>query len=145
MNDLRPADSDKVERESIPSTPSALCESGLRLRSAGQPLQATQYCQQALSIDPNHAGALYLMGLLSFDAGQYDHAVEWMARAIHRDPKAGYLNDLGVILQHAKRYEEALKAFDKAVQLKPDSAELWRNLGSVLVQLSRDNEALLSY
>lgn len=41
--------------------------------------------------------------------------------------------------------EEALKAFDKALQLQPDSAELWRGLGNVLFKLNRDNDALLSY
>ena len=41
--------------------------------------------------------------------------------------------------------EEALKAFDKAIQFQPDSAELWRSLGNVLLQLNRGNEALLSY
>jgi tetratricopeptide (TPR) repeat protein len=145
MNDVQPADSNKTEPQSIPPAPATLCENGFRLRSAGQPLEAAKCCQQALSIDANHAGAMHLMGLLSFDAGQYDHAVEWMARAVRHDPKVEYLNDLGQILQRAKRHEEALRAFDKAVQLKPDSAELWRNLGSVLVQLNRDNEALLSY
>ena len=55
------------------------------------------------------------------------------------------MRDLGAALQHLKRYEEALKAFDKAIQFQPDRAELWRSLGNVLLQLNRGNEALLSY
>jgi tetratricopeptide (TPR) repeat protein len=43
------------------------------------------------------------------------------------------------------RHEEALKTFDKAVQLKPDDAELWRNLGNVLVDLGRQADAVLSF
>ena len=39
--------------------------------------------------------------------------------------------------------EEALQAFDKAVQLKPDDAELWRGLGNVLLELQRYDHALL--
>ena len=39
-------------------------------------------CQQALAIDAGHADSLHLMGLLSLDAGQYDHAVQWIARAV---------------------------------------------------------------
>jgi tetratricopeptide (TPR) repeat protein len=38
--------------------------------------------QQALAADPNHADTLHLMGLLSLQAKQYNHAVEWIARAI---------------------------------------------------------------
>jgi tetratricopeptide (TPR) repeat protein len=135
----------KAELAAAPGAAAALCENGFRLRSAGRPLEAAQCCQQALSTDENHADALHLMGLLSFDAGHYDHAVEWIARAIRQDPKVAYLNDLGAALQRQKRYDEALKAFDKAIQFKPDDAELWRHLGNILVQLNRDNEALLSY
>jgi len=90
-------------------TPAALCENGFGLRSAGRPLEAAQCCRQALSIDANHADAMHLMGLLSFDAGQYDHAVEWIARAIRQNPKVEYLTNLGAALQRQKRYDEALK------------------------------------
>ena len=56
-----------------------------------------------------------------------------------------YLFSLGTALQHQKRYEEALQVFDKAVQLKPDKAELWTGLGKALVDLGRRAEALLSF
>jgi tetratricopeptide (TPR) repeat protein/ADP-heptose:LPS heptosyltransferase len=125
--------------------PEVLCTNGFRLRKTGRHLDAVKNCEQALSIDPNHADALHLMGLLSFDKGHYDLAVEWIARAIRQNPTAEYLQHLGGALQHLKRYDDALKAFDKAVQFRPDSAELWRSLGNVLLQLNRDNEALLSF
>jgi tetratricopeptide (TPR) repeat protein len=102
-------------------------------------------CEQALSIDPNHAEAQHLMGLLSFDKGHYDLAVERIVRAIRQDPTAEYLQHLGDALLQLKRYDEALKAFDKAIQFQPDSAELWRGLGNVLLQLNRDGESLLSF
>jgi tetratricopeptide (TPR) repeat protein len=85
------------------------------------------------------------MGLLSHQAKQYDLAVEWMARAIRQDPKAAYLSSLGTTLQQQGRLEEALKAFDKAVQLKPDDAELWINLGNILADLNRPADAILGF
>ncbi|HUN99585.1 MAG TPA: tetratricopeptide repeat protein, partial [Bradyrhizobium sp.] len=131
--------------ESAPPTPEGLCANGFRLRKTAQHLKATKCGEQALSIDPNHADALHLMGLLSFDKGHYDLAVEWFARAIRQNPTAEYLRHLGEALQRLKRYEEALKAFDKAIQFQPDSGELWRSLGNALLQLNRGSEALLSY
>jgi tetratricopeptide (TPR) repeat protein len=112
---------------------------------AGRYLDAQMCCQQALATDPNDAEALHLMGLLSHHTKQYDHALEWIARAIRQDPKPAYLSSLGTTLRHQGRREEALMAFDKAVQLKPDDAELWTNLGNVLVELERLDDALLSY
>src|SRR5271163_1311243 len=97
-------------------TPAAQCEAGHRLLQSGQPLEAQICCQKLLASDPNHAGALHLMGLIAFRAGQYDHALEWTARAIAQEPKPDYIASLATTLLKQGRREEALKAFDKAVQ-----------------------------
>ena len=112
---------------------------------AGRHLDAQLCCRQALAADPDHADTLHLMGLLSLHAGQRDHAVEWISRAIRQDPRPEYLASLGTALQQQERYAEALMVFDKAVQLRPDDAELWRQLGDILVLLARFDQALLSY
>src|SRR5580698_122737 len=126
-------------------TPAALYQTGLGHLRAGRYLEAQVCCQQALAIDPDHAETLHLMGLLSLHATQYDHAVEWISRAIRQDPRAEYLYSLGTALRHQKRFEEAVSVFDKAVQLKPDKAALWIALGRALVDLERKSEALLSF
>jgi tetratricopeptide (TPR) repeat protein len=123
----------------------ALCEAGLAHMQAGRHIEAQLCCRQALAADANHADTLHLMGLLSLHANQRDHAVEWIARAIRQHPKPEYLASLGTTLQQQGRHAEALKAFDKAVQLRPDDAELWRQLGDTFVQLARFDQALLSY
>jgi tetratricopeptide (TPR) repeat protein len=128
-----------------PGSPAALYEAGLRHLRAGQYLDAQICCQQALATDSSHADSLNLMGMLSLHAKQYDHAVEWVARALQQAPKPEYLVTLGSTLQAQGRLEEALKTFDKAVQLKPDAAELWKNLGNVLMALERPADALLSF
>jgi tetratricopeptide (TPR) repeat protein len=126
-------------------TLAALHEAGLGHIRAGRYLDAQRCCQQALAIDAEHAEILHLMGLVSCHAKQYDHAVEWISRAIRRDPKPEYLSSLGTALAQLGRREEALKAFDKAVQLKPDDAELWRNLANLLADLQRSDQALLCF
>ena len=123
----------------------ALYESGLRHLRAGQFAEALVCCDQMLAADPNHAGALHLKSLLSLQAGQFDQAIEWITRAIRLDPRPEYLLCLGTTLLRQGRCDDALKAFDKAIQLKPDDAELWTYLGGVLVDLERLAEALLSY
>jgi hypothetical protein len=74
------------------------------------------------------------MGLLSLGAKAYDHAVDWFSRAIRRDPKPLYLTNLGTALLAQSRFEDALRVFEKALQLKSDDAELWSNLGRALVE-----------
>ncbi|MGA7803972.1 tetratricopeptide repeat protein, partial [Bradyrhizobium sp.] len=70
-----------------PSTPDALRETGLLHLQAGRLLDAQRFCEQALAIDAGHPDSLQLMGLLSLHTGHYDHAVEWLARAIRQNPK----------------------------------------------------------
>ena len=127
------------------NTPPALHQAGLSHRQAGRTLDAQMCCQQALAIDPDHADTLHLMGLLSLDAKNYDHALEWITRAVGRKPKPEYLSSLGAALQQQGRHEEALNAFDRAVQLAPDDAEAWKNRGNLLIELKRPADAVPSF
>jgi tetratricopeptide (TPR) repeat protein len=112
---------------------------------AGRLLEAQVCCDRALAADSGHADSLHLMGLLSIEGGQYDHAVEWIARAIRTDAKPEYLVSLATALQRQGRLDEAVKALDKAVQLKPDDAGAWANLAALLQEAKRSSEALLCF
>jgi tetratricopeptide (TPR) repeat protein/predicted Ser/Thr protein kinase len=51
----------------------------------------------------------------------------------------------GQTLVELKRYEEALKAYQKAIEIKPDYIEAWTEKAKTLSQLKRDREALATY
>ncbi|MBU6462063.1 MAG: glycosyltransferase family protein [Bradyrhizobium sp.] len=127
-----------------PKMPSELCEVGFRHRQGDRHLDAQLCCQQALAQNPNHADSLHLMGLLSSDAEQFDHALEWIVRALKQDLKPEYLSSLGMTLRRQGQYQRAFQAFDKAVQLNPRDAELWKERGNALFELNRPADALLS-
>ncbi len=55
-----------------------------------------------------------------------------------------YLN-LGNAYYLDFKYKEALKAYDKAIEIKPDDHEAWTNKGVALVDLGRHKEALKAY
>ena len=125
-----------------PSDITALVQAGMDHLRAGRLLDAQLCGQQAIATDSNHAEALHLMGLLSFQAEQFDVAVEWLSRAIRQDPKPQYLFSLGSALRQSGRLEEALQVFEKAAQLKPDVADLWRHIANILVDLNRTERAV---
>jgi tetratricopeptide (TPR) repeat protein len=127
------------------ATPATFYEDGLQHFRAGRPLEAQACCQNALALDPEHADALHLTGLLSLQSKKYDHAMEWISRAIRQQPKTEYLTSLGTALLEQGRQAEALAVFDKAVQLKPDDPNLWRNLGNALAEIGRTEDAILSF
>jgi tetratricopeptide (TPR) repeat protein len=137
--------SKKTSKSLGDSTPAALHAAGLAHMQAGRRLDAQLCCQQALATDPNHAETLHLMGLLSLQAKQYDHAIEWIARASQQDLKTDYLGSLGIALEQQGLHHEAFKALDQAVQLQPDDIGLWIRHGNALLKLERHAECLTSY
>jgi len=108
----------------------------------GRPLAAQLCCLQALAADPHHPDSLHLMGLLSLQAAEYDQAIEWVALANQQDTETDYLLSLGMALEQRGLDREAFRAFDRAVQLKPDDAELWTRRGNALVKLGQLADAL---
>jgi tetratricopeptide (TPR) repeat protein len=126
-------------------TAAALYEAGLGHLRAGRPLDAQVCCQRALALDAGHADTLHLMGLLSLHAKQYAAAIEWIERANRASPATDYLASLGTALEQQGLHEEALKAFDKAVQIRPDDTELWTRVANVLVLLQRRDDAIPVY
>ncbi|MBV8924365.1 MAG: glycosyltransferase family protein [Bradyrhizobium sp.] len=127
------------------STPAALHQLGLRHMQAGRHLDAQLCCERALASDPHHLGSLHLMGLLSLQATQYDHAIAWIARANRLDTKADYLVSLGIAMTQQGLHREAFKALEAALEIVPDDAETWLQLGNALVNLERPADALTSY
>jgi tetratricopeptide (TPR) repeat protein len=127
------------------SSAAAFCKAGHEHMQAGRHLDAQLCCQQALEADPNHIDALQLMGLLALQAQQYDHAIEWTARANQQDIKSDHLCSLGIALTQQGQHVAAFKAFDQALKLKPEDAELWAHLGNALASLALPEDALASY
>ena len=127
---------------STASTPDPLYATGLRHFRAGQYLDAQLCCRQVLETKPDHADALHLMGRVSMQGRRYDHAVEWMTRAIRLDPRPDYLVDLGTALQMQGRNDDALQVFGKAIQLDPRQPDASFRAGALLNQLGRHSEAL---
>ena len=123
----------------------ALHELGIRHMQAGRHLDAQLCCEQVLAIDPLHVDSLQLMGLLCLQAKQYDHAIEWIARANRQDPKAQHLISLGIALTQQGLHGEALKAFDEAIRITPGDVEIWLHHGNALANLQRPADAVTSY
>ena len=137
--------SGQVSPGSVAATAGALHAAGVAHMQSGRFLEAQRCCEQALAAGSGHADSLHLMGQLSIGAGQYDHAIEWIARAIRLDPQPDYLASLGTALHHQGRHEEAVDALDKAVQLRPEDAGLWSELGAMLEGMGRPSDAALSF
>jgi len=120
-----------------------LLSTALETHRVGRSAEARDLYQEILNANPDHADALHLLGLSSFDQGRYEEALALIGRAIERNPSAaGYHNNLGNVLQQLRRFPEALLCYERALQLEPTYAEAYSNLGAALDDLGRTAEAL---
>ncbi len=125
---------------------SELVQKGVQLHQAGQVQEAETIYRQVLDIDPDHADANHLLGVLLSRVGNHGQAVELISRAIAMAPdQPAYYSNLGNVLKRMGRPEEAVANYHKALAIKPDYADAHSNLGAVLQELGRLEEAVASY
>jgi len=98
---------------------------------AGRIAEAERLYRRVLAELPNHAVAVYRLGLLALQTGRNETAAELLGRSIvidERNPSAQY--NLGVSLQSLNRLDEAIAAYSRAVALQPRFPEALNNLGN---------------
>src|SRR5262245_24939939 len=122
-------------------TAATLYDSARRHLQSGEIDAAEMCCEESIAADNGHTDSLNMMGAISQLRKNYQAAVDWHTQAIQREPKAEYITCLGMALQGAGLNDEAVKAFDQALKLAPDSAEIWSGVGNALKLAGRVDEA----
>ncbi len=126
-----------------PRSVEAVFRKALALHRQRQFAQAEAVYRDALERAPDHADALYNLGLVRLHLGDRQDAVRLLASALHRKPASAEAhNAFAVALRQLNRPREALAYFGRALAIDPDFAEAHNNLGATLQQLSQHNEAL---
>jgi tetratricopeptide (TPR) repeat protein len=123
-----------------------LFAAGLAHHQAGRLAQAETLYRETLALEPDHADALHLLGVLASQIGRHDVAVDLIDRAIALDRTSPrYHSNRGLALAGLQRFAEAVASYDRALSLRPDDAEVFYNRGNALLALGRPDEALGSY
>jgi len=113
---------------------------------AGMLSDAERMYLDLLAVEPDHAVALHLAGIVAHQTGRHGLAAERIGRALALKPDfAEAHSNLGNVLKALGRLDEALDSYRRALALKPDFAEAHFNLASVQHQLGRLDEAVAAY
>ena len=104
--------------------------------------QARKEFQAELKIDPNNAGAEYVLGELARQDQNWDQAVEHFSRASKLDPAFGdaFLG-LGEALISSRKFPEAIPPLQTAVKLEPANPGAHYNLATAYSRSGRKAEA----
>ena len=107
--------------------------------------KATQLLTQKLVNAPNRADLLYDAGVASFRAGEIDKAHVYFARATEQDAvdtqikEQAYFN-CGNCCVERKQLEEAVSAYEKALEINPNNERTQHNLEIVKKMLEQQKQ-----
>lgn len=123
-----------------------LLAQALRFHQSGDLANAEQFYRQILDIDPDHADALHLLGVLAHQLDRNDVAEALIGRALGQcGTVAEYHGNYGSVLQALGRLPEAVASYERALALKSDYPDALNNLGSALQAMGRLAEAEVRY
>ncbi|BDC39903.1 tetratricopeptide repeat protein [Paraburkholderia terrae] len=136
-----------------PATPDAstqqrvasLLQAGVAHQQAERLNDAEMQYRRILAIDPNHADAMHLLGLVAQARGQYQTACDLIMAAITRNPQAFYYYNLGNVMQANNRPAAAAECFRQALVLQPEYVDAHNNLGNAQRALKDHHGAVQSF
>ena len=123
-----------------------LFQQGVGDHQAGRLQPAEAAYRRVLAVEPAHAGALHLLGVLAHQCGRADLAVDLIGRAIALDgANAVFHGNLGMVLCDLGLLAEAEASLRAALRLRPGFEDAHYNLGNVLDRSGRLAESEASY
>jgi len=115
-------------------------------QNAGRLPDAENLYNHILAAMPEHPIATQLMGVLAYQVGKVELAVEYISKAIEIQPdyaEAHY--NLGKALKDLGRMEESVASYKKAIDIKPNDVDSHYNLANTLKDMERFDDAMASY
>ena len=114
-----------------------LAAAAAHFHKLGDAVEATLFYQRLLREHPGHPEGLHGLGLLTYQAGNPERAIELIGRAAELSPAADrYPYHLGLALVSMRRFEDAELAFARAHRLNPEWEAARVNLRWVRRQLA---------
>ncbi len=107
--------------------------SGVEHHLAGRLAEAEDMYRRVLKINPRHIQAVHLLGLVAFQLGRHDTAVEYLNLAIKADSfHAPLPADLAEIYRSMGKIPEAIASYRKSIDLNAEVPEAQNGLGTLL-------------
>jgi tetratricopeptide (TPR) repeat protein len=125
----------------------SVLEQALDYHKAGKLVDAARLCARVLEAKPTSAAALHLLGVIGTQLEQLESAAACLEMAVRHDPTVpGYFNDLGLVQRKLNLPNtQAIRAFEQALERDPGYIPAHINLGNLLRDLGRREEAISHY
>lgn len=129
-----------------PTDPQAVFQAAMARHQSGDIEGAALLYSEVLMLDPNHADALHLSGVIALQQGHHERAEVLIRQAIRSDPRIPwYFSNLGNVYKAQDRLAAAAIELRRALQLDPSFADAHYNLANVLREQGLLEEAERHY
>jgi len=130
----------------VSSLPEEVLRCAMEHQQAGRNDMAQALCQQLLQQAPGYAPAWHLLGLIASDSNHLSDAEKLFNEAIALDPQnPAYYKALADTFGAQGEGRHAVQAYRQALDLNNDYFEVHANLGNILLDVGRVDEALHHY
>jgi tetratricopeptide (TPR) repeat protein/TolB-like protein len=128
-----------------PNNWQALSDMGRALFGKGRLAEAEATYRQLVALNPDNVIGHQGLGTVLHRLKRIPEALESYERATAITPAAQTLSNMGTLYYERREYGKAVEAYRRAIAIRPNSAPTHRNLGDLLTQLGRQDEALAAY
>ncbi len=121
-------------------------EEALHHHNLGNIDKARELYIKSLSIKPDNADALHLLGVTFYQTGDFTQSIALIGKAIEINPiNPAYFNNIGNSFVAIGKPENAITYYKQALSLKPDYQNTVNNIGAALHELGRYEEEISIY
>ncbi|HBG92261.1 MAG: hypothetical protein A2X54_00825 [Nitrospirae bacterium GWF2_44_13] len=104
--------------------------------------KAIEYYLKAVSIDPNHENALFELGYVYNEKGEYRKAIEYYNRVVALNPLAkDAFNNIGLAYSRLNDHQNAEKWYKKSLDIDPNYTLALNGMGLVMWKAKKYKEA----
>ena len=123
-----------------------LFDQAITAHQHGDVASAERLYQQVLLLEPAAFAPRHMLGVIRFQQGRHDAAIELITAALKQNPAVpdAWIN-LGHVQSALGRREEAADSYGRALALAPGNIEALHNRGNMLRETKRFDAALADY
>lgn len=124
----------------------SIFDQAVAFHSQGRVDDAMALYQQIVEAEPNHAGAIHLLGVGLSQKGQFKLAAQFIQNAIVLNAAIPEFHlNLGNALMGMEEWEAAEYAYGRATALRAQMPEAWFGLGNARARQNRTEEAISAH
>lgn len=118
-------------------------EQAMQHQRAGKFAEAANIYRLILNQKPDEPNALHLLGLIEYQAGRREQAMQMIRKAVSTEPKSSvFRGNLAQVLTGLGHHNEAIAEFRQSLALRPNVPEVLCNFGTLLHTLGQFDEAI---